>query len=256
MAKVKAKKTAKAVAKKKVAPVREVRTATIGGHEIEVPEAAASVYDRVIEVLRRSAAISSVEIADRISGDWTPAELEGALRHGVEVGAIAASGDEGGPLEDGPVLYSLATTAATAPIDEAAVLDEARAELERVLAREDRPRATRVLLVILSEEERAKLRVVAEEAEHDADEARAKIDTLKRDLKDAGDEHKAAAAKRSRALRVARAGREHRDVECHEVALWARGVALTFRVDTGEVIERRALEGRELQGALYDTGAP
>lgn len=194
MAKVK--KTAKAVAKKKV-----------GHNEGVPPEAAPSVYDRVIEILGTQeesdeGTLTSEEIAGRISGDWTPAELTGALQYGCASGAIRAH-DPGDC--DGPILYSLAT-AATPPIDEAAVLAEARVELDRVLAREDRPRATRLLECRLTD--------------------------------------------------VARGGVEHRDVECHEIVLWARGVAVTFRADTCEEIERRTLEAAdERQGALFP-GAP
>lgn len=84
----------KKVPRKKTGSVKrpaEAATVNIGGHDIEI--APRSLAERVADVLRDAGegGLTAEEIASRLTGDWTLADLEAELARAVDLCEIGCS---------------------------------------------------------------------------------------------------------------------------------------------------------------------
>lgn len=251
MVKAKKKVSRKAGVKRAVAS-GAVATVSIGGHDIEI--APRGLAERVADVLRDASeepALTAEEIASRLTGDWTPDDLETELRRAVDLHELGCD-----KSDEATVYYIIPPTPA-APVDEEQLLVDAREELARIMSREDRPRATRSLECILTAEEKTALRLRSGELRAQEVTELREVERLSLLLKAAKERAAALASLKDHEQDVAAAGREYRDVECHRIPLWHHGLAITLRADTSEEIEREPLvAAEERQGALFPAGAP
>lgn len=115
---------------------------------------------------------------------------------------------------------------------------------EQPAAGEPRHTFQRVLRVRLTPEERLAKAHARETAEAEIDRLAAELDEIKESYRDRvkGLEERAAKARADFAT-----GTEERPVACVEEPLFEQNAVLIRRVDTGEVIDKRAMEGDERQ---------